>query len=61
VRMPRVVPSGIWALTTSVSSGFSLDTGARGPYASPVPVVERKEMAMKVTHRHSDRLDAASA
>jgi len=43
-----------------VISGLSLDTGARGPYASPVPVVERKEMSMKVAYRISLRLDTCA-
>jgi hypothetical protein len=38
---------------------LSLDTGALGPYASTVLVVERKEMTMKVARLISVRLDAS--
>jgi len=65
--MPSVAPSGICALTFSVISGFSgviaggfVDVAASGPYASPVHVVERKEMNMKVARLISLRLDAIS-
>jgi hypothetical protein len=65
--MPSVAPNGICAFTVSVSSGFSdviagvfVDVAARGPYASPVHVVERKGMTMKVARLISLRLDAIS-
>src|SRR4029079_16432175 len=67
VLMPSVAPNGICPLTCWVISGFSgviaggfVDVAASGPYASPVHVVERKEMNMKVARLISLRLDAIS-